>query len=327
VTRLPVLASAAAIAGVAVLAGPTATAATPAAAATTASSAAVGSAVPTARATTPASSAHASGAAAVAEGVTTWVGDRDLQRWSGTGASPRDVWYTSTARGQTPAVFGPSGVSFAGAGALLHSTTGSASADLVTTADGADLLSTGTAVLTLVVDLDGDGTATGRSAALMATTPGADGIDGTYVSFTTIGAIPAGTVATLAAFQAQFAAVAPAATISDVGVVNNRPGAAIAPGGPTTITGITVGGTTTYFTPAPTASVTPASVTATSCPARRSRSGSSGRTTPWYARGRRPRPRPTEPSWSTSSRRPPRASTRSPWSARTRASMRSRSSR
>lgn len=145
---------------------------------------------------------------------------------------------------------------------LLHSTSGSATTGLSTITSStetslgtADVITSGDAKFTLVVDLDGDGhIADQHLAALVATTAGEDGIDGSYTSFTNVGTIAAGTPATLAQFQAQLLANDPNATIREFGVTDAT--------GPATVTGIAYDGDNEYFTPKPTpGTVTPGTVT------------------------------------------------------------------
>ncbi|WIE54656.1 hypothetical protein [Curtobacterium sp. MCBD17_003] len=192
----------------------------------------------------------------------TWITSADLQTYSGTGEPPTGTWYTGTATGFTTPTFGPSGLTFSGPGVLLHSTDGHPASDLTSITSStdtdlgtADLVSSDDADFTLVVDLDGDGEIADQNyAALVAVTGGDEGIDGEYTSFTPVGTIPAGTPATLAQFQAQFAATSPDATIREYGVSDAT--------GPATVTGIAFDGQNDYFTPRPSdaGTITPATL-------------------------------------------------------------------
>ena len=182
---------------------------------------------------------------------TEWVGADDLTAWT-TGAFP-STWFTS---GGTP-TFGASGATLPTGTLLAHATTGSAATDLTdvrssvnATQNGlglgtADLIATGQARYALVIDTAGSAdNAPADAVALTTSGTGATAVDGTWVSSVAVGTIAAGTPATLAAFQAQFAATAPDATINAYGIGTLT--------GTGTVTGISWNGADTYFTPEPT---------------------------------------------------------------------------
>lgn len=180
---------------------------------------------------------------------TEWVTADDLATWT-TGSFPA-TWFTT---GGTP-TFGASGVTLPMNTLLAHVTTGSAATDLTdvrstvkASQDGlgtADLIATGDARYALVVDAAGSPDNTpGDGIVLTTSATGPTAVDGTWTASLPVGTIAAGTPATLAAFQAQFAATAPDATINAYGALT------ITATG--TVTGISRNSDNTYFTPEPT---------------------------------------------------------------------------
>ncbi|WP_420369627.1 hypothetical protein [Curtobacterium sp. L1-20] len=185
---------------------------------------------------------------------TEWVGAADVTPWT-TGAFP-STWFTT---GGTP-TFGASGATLPAATLLAHATTGSATTDLTdvrstakASEDGlglgtADLIATGDARYALVVDTAGStDNATGDSVVLTTSATGPTAVDGTWTATVAVGTIAAGTPATLADFQAQFAATTPDATINAYGALTVT--------GSGTVTGISRNSDNTYFTPEPTGTI------------------------------------------------------------------------
>ncbi|OIH95123.1 hypothetical protein [Curtobacterium sp. MCBA15_001] len=184
--------------------------------------------------------------AAVAPLDTEWVGAADVTAYT-TGAYPT-AWFSV---GGTP-TFGVSGAALPAGTLLGHATTGSAATDLagvrstaLASQNGlglgtADLIASGAARYTLLLDTAGS-TANTAPAALTTSATGPTAVDGTWVSTVTVGTIAAGTPATLADFQTQFAAAFPAATINGYGVSATAAAGAVV--------GISWNGEDTYFTP------------------------------------------------------------------------------
>lgn len=192
----------------------------------------------------------AASARAAAPAGTEWVGAADVTPWT-TGAFP-STWFST---GGTP-TFGASGATLTTNTFLGHATTGSAATDLTdirssvrATDEGlglgtADIVASGQARYALVVDTAGSAdNAPADTVALSTTGTGPTAVDGTWTTPVAVGTIAPNTPATLAAFQAQFAATAPDATINGYG--------AVVLDGTGTVTGISRGQDDTYFTPEP----------------------------------------------------------------------------
>ena len=198
---------------------------------------------PTGASTTPTGSQSR---AAVAPSGTEWIGDADLTTYT-TGAFPAS-WFVT---GGAP-TFSASGAALPVGTLLGRATTGSAATDLAdvrstvsASQNGlglgtADLIASGAARYTLLIDTAGstDNTA---PAILTTSTTGTTAVDGTWVSTVAVGSIAAGTPATLAAFQAQFQAALPAASINGYGVSTLA--------GAGSVVGISWNRQDTYFTP------------------------------------------------------------------------------